>query len=396
VSTDAASIKAWFGLQRPNYILDPIKDVGWYAPRSGIDIPSMVEELRISLVTERPPKKLFWGLYGGGKTHTLMAVTHELESIMAIRPVYVECPNVTKKSTFLELYHDGVLAALGQTLVLSLFERTVDQCFTEAARAKGPRDREALLEKLNSALGDEELARAVASLLQPADNRRLHFWRYISGVSVPSRELVELGVTEDLTQAEPSKLAQMIVVIGRVARSVEGKTLTLILDELDRLRWVGEEAASTFENAFRKLLDPNQKDIGVLMGCSASAIKELPLVFGQGDKERGPVLSRMNSTDLIPVNPLDPADIKQFIAKLVGFVRDPAADAEAALRRAQDATKEHLSGTYFPFSDEAIDALESSLRQSMTPRELTLRMTHAVGRAFLNQALFVGRDSIAA
>src|SRR5947209_19750738 len=113
-----ADIAKWFGLRRPNYILDPSTDASFYAPRSRVSIPQIVENVRVDLVTNRPPKRLFWGLYGGGKTHTLFCVAQELERLLPITKFYVECPNVNRRSTFLHLYHDGITKAFGQDFII--------------------------------------------------------------------------------------------------------------------------------------------------------------------------------------------------------------------------------------------------------------------------------------
>ncbi|MCL0084490.1 hypothetical protein M1N82_03000 [Dehalococcoidia bacterium] len=116
--------------------------------------------------------------------------------------------------------------------------------------------RDQLLTQLKSDLGSEELARAVASLLGADPGKKLSLWRFISGVDVPRQDLAGLEQTEDLTEAEPAKLAEVILVLGKVLKKVRQQTLVLILDELDHLQYVGDETGSTFQNAFRKLTDP--------------------------------------------------------------------------------------------------------------------------------------------
>ena len=117
-----SGVAEWFGLKRPNFILDPNKDADFYAPRTGVDIPKLIEGIQVNLVTERPPKRFFWGIYGGGKTHTLFHISRQLEKLLDIYPVYVECPSVPKKSTFIHLYHDGIMASMGQDFVLEMFK----------------------------------------------------------------------------------------------------------------------------------------------------------------------------------------------------------------------------------------------------------------------------------
>jgi Cdc6-like AAA superfamily ATPase len=229
----ASSVAEWFGLKRPNFILDPKDDCEFYAHRTGVDIPKIIEGLQVNLVTDRPPKRIFWGIYGGGKTHTLFNIAKQLEKLTNIHPVYVECPSVPKKSTFLQLYHDGIMASMGQDFVIQLFKDLIADIRMVQY--------EELLQKLKEIIEDEELSRASSSLLGARAERILTFWRFISGVSVPARDLADIGQTQALADADPSKLAEVILVIGRLLKRLRSKTLVLIIDEFDRLKDVSDE-----------------------------------------------------------------------------------------------------------------------------------------------------------
>jgi len=379
-------IAGWFGLRRPNFIINPRVDFDFYAPRSGVNVPQIVESLRVNLVTRVPPKRLFWGDYGGGKTHTLFNIARRLESMMAVKKVYVECPNVARRSTFLHLYHDGIMGSLGQDFTVSLFEKLVD----EVIREKGAQ-RSAILAGIQEVVGDEELTRAVASLVGADADRKLVFWKFISGVEVPRNELTQLQQAQDLTTAQPAKLAEIIVLIGRVVRKIHNQTLLIILDELDRLRWVAEETGSTFEDAFRKLADDNQMDVSILMACSTSSLRELPDVFAG---EYGPVLTRIGKANLIPIPQIDPPDIKNFIKEIIAYVRDGSIAVKDLIEKAKKKTTETLDPEFFPFSKEAVDKLIATLQGIMLPREVLQRMTVAAGRAFLMQKPAITRETI--
>ena len=363
-------VAKWFGLKRPNFILNPKDDADFYAQRTRVDISSIVESLRTDLVTELPPKRLFWGVYGGGKTHTLFTLSVELGKIIPIRPIYVECPNLSKKATFLYLYH-GIVTSMGRDFVVGLFE--------ELIRNIGLVQREDLLKKLEEMLEDEELSRAVASLLGADPSKKLSFWRYISGVSVPLRDLVDLGQTQALTEAQPAKLAQFVIILGKVLKKIKNQTLVFILDELDRLGYVGEETGSTFEDAFRKMVDPNQRDVSILMGCSGRNIRELPDVFGG---EAGPVLTRIGRSGLIEIPEIDPNDVDTFIKEVLNYVRDKSVDISQRIEKIKPKIDEKLEPDFFPFTKEAIETLKGNLTGIMTPREIEQRMTQAAGKAY--------------
>jgi len=381
----ANGVAAWFGLKRPNFILDPKEDADFYAPRTGVDIPKLIEGIQVNLVTERPPKRFFWGIYGGGKTHTLFHISRQLESLMkgAIYPVYVECPSVPRKSTFLHLYHDGIMASMGQDFILEMFRDLIASIGTVRF--------DELLIKLKEVLEDEELSRAVSSLLGARPDKELTFWRYISGVSVPARDLAELNLTQALVDAIPSRLANIVIIIGKVVKRTKGKTLLLILDELDRLKNVTDEyGISTYEEAFRKLVDENQRDVAIIIGLSAANLRDVPDIIGV---EAGPILSRIGSQNIIPITEISASDVDIFIARILGHCVDQGT-ATQKTNELQKGLTESLEIETFPFTKEAIEALKGTLRGTMTPREITQRMSDAAGKAFLLKKPVITSDII--
>jgi hypothetical protein len=378
-------VAEWFGLRRSNFILDPKEDADFYASRTGVDIPKLIEGIQVNLVTQRPPKRFFWGIYGGGKTHTLFHISRQLEKLLNIYPVYVECPSVPKKSMFIHLYHDGIMASMGQDFVLEIFKDLIASIGTVRF--------DELFSKLKEVLEDEELSRAVSSLLGARPDKELTFWRYISGVSVPARDLAELNLTQALVDAIPSRLANMVIIIGRVVKRTKGKTLVLILDELDRLKNVTDEyGISTYEEAFRKLVDENQRDVAIIIGCSAANFRDMPELFAN---EAGPVLSRIGSHNIIPIAEISASDVDTFITQILEHIVDGDI-ANQKTKELQKGLRESLEIDTFPFTREAIEALKGTLRGTMTPREITQRMSDAAGKAFLLKKPVITSDIIGA
>lgn len=379
------SVSEWFGLKRANFILDPKNDAEFYAPRTGVDIPKLEEGIQVNLVTDRPPKRFFWGRYGGGKTHTLFHLSKRLEKHLNIYPVYIECPSVPKKSIFLHLYHDGIMASMGQDFIVEMFKNLIASVGTVRF--------EELFAKLKEILEDEELSRAVTSLLGARPDKELTFWRYISGVSVPARDLAELNLTQSLADAIPSRLANIVIIIGRVVKKTKGETLVLILDELDRLKSMTDEyGISTYEEAFRRLVDENQRDVAIIMGASAVNLRDLPDLFAGG--EAGPILGRIGSHNLKEISEISPNDVDNFIIRILEYI----VNRKIAEQKIEELKKEGLNETLevelFPFTKESIEALKGTLRGIMTPREITQRMSDAAGKAFLMKKPVITSDII--
>ena len=330
---DKPDIKSRFGLRRSNFVLDPLseEDADFFASRTGVEVSKIIENLQIDLSTGLPPKRMVWGPYGGGKTHTLQHTMKKLSSLTPVKPIYVECPDLSKRSTFLELYRDGIMRSCGQDFIMGLLETTRD----EVGHARP----DEILRRLRELLLDEELAKAVSILTHATDQNKLLLWSWISGVPVPRASLLDLSQTQDLTEAEPARLALYITVIGKLVRHFRGETLILVLDEMDRIGFVGPDTIVQFRTAFTRLLDPNQKYISILLGLSAKNLQELPDIFGQG----GPIVSRLGRDAIQQVPMLEDIDVEPFIEKIIGFLRDPYADLVALISEARNATEEEVT-----------------------------------------------------
>lgn len=365
------NIQNRFGLRRSNFVLNPLsdEDSDFFADRTGVNVGKIVEDLQIDLATGLPPKRMLWGPYGGGKTHTLQHTMKKLSGLTPIYPVYVECPDLSKRSTFLDLYREGVMRGCGQDFIIYLFERIREKV--------GYAKPDEIIRKLKEALIDEELAKAVAILTNPTDKNKLILWTWFSGVPVPRGELTELSQTQDLTSAEPARLAHYVTILGKLVQDIEGKTLILILDEIDRIGFVGPDTIVQFRTAFTRLMDPNQKYISVLLGLSARNFPDLPDIFTGG----GPVVSRLGRDAITEIPMLEDLDVEPFIKKIIEYIRNDEANIESLIEATKGTTNEEIVKDIFPFTKEAIDAIKVGVGLEMTPREITLKMTRAAGKA---------------
>jgi hypothetical protein len=378
--TGPLSVGQRFGLRRDNFILDPVTDTGCFA-RHDIDTRQIAESLDIDLVTRLAPKRLVWGPYGGGKTHTLMRTMEELGHLTTVKTIRVECPDLSKKARFHDLYRDGIMREMGQDFVIELME--------EAVSTVGFARRDEFLAKLKGKLGDEAIAKAVTRILDPNFDQ-LRLWRWISGVAMARQDLDDLGQTQDLTQTEAARLADIIVMFGRLLKELRGQTVVLILDEMERLTSIGTETVTTFVTGFTRLVDPNQNVVSVLIGASATLQSELVEVFSLG----GPVVTRLGKEALIEIPTLPDPEVSDFIKDVIVYLRDPELDVPDSIAKASLSTSESFQPDFFPFSEEAIESLKSHLTQMMTPREITINMTRALGRAHRGNRSVITSDCI--
>lgn len=361
------TIRERYGLRRDNFILSPITDIDCFA-RADVNTHAIAESLEIDLITGLAPKRLVWGPYGGGKTHTLMRTMRELKQLTPIHPVRIECPDLSRKSRFHDLYREGITRQLGQDFVVSLI--------AEAVETGGMARRDEMLQRLRAKFEDEEVARAAMHVYSP--NFQQLFWRWIAGVPMSRTDLDDLEQTQDLTQTEAARLADFICLLGRLQKELRGNTLVLVLDEMERLTSIGPETVTTFVSGFTRLVDPNQKHVAVLIGASAQLMSEMVEVFS----EHGPVLSRLGTEAQLQIPPMENEEVDSFIQQVIAYVRDPDVDQDALRSKAASAAEEPVVPEFFPFTQEAVDSLKSKLTQQMTPREITINMTRALGRAY--------------
>lgn len=377
--TEPTTLASKFGLKRDNFILDPITDHKCFA-RDDINSQDIAASLDVDVVTGLAPKRLVWGPYGAGKTHTLMRTMDELNNLTQIHAARVECPDLSRTSRFHDLYREGIMRSIGQDFVMKLLE--------EVVQTVGFKPPDELRKELKSWFGDEEIGKAVERLYDPNFDR-LKLWRWISGVAMSRTDLDLLGQTQDLTQTEAARLADLLIMIGRILRRLEERTLVLILDEMERLRSIAPESVSTFVSGFSRLVDPTQTSVCILIGSSAALGSEMVDVFSGNS----PVTSRLGPDAMIEIPSLPGDAVHKFIEGVLEYVRDSSIDAAAAITKHSGETQETLHKKYFPFTDEAVEAVKSHTK-FLTPREITMQMTRALGRAHRKGQRFISSDCV--
>ena len=113
-------------------------------------------------------------------------------------------------------------------------------------------------------------------------------------------------------------------------------------------------------------------------------------VFSEG----GPVVSRLGNEARIEIPALQDPDVDRFIRGIISYIRDPNADLAGLAKAAEAATDETIDPATFPFTEESIEALKSRLMNQMLPRDITMRMTRALGRAFRQNRLAITQEAI--
>jgi hypothetical protein len=376
-------IKERFGLKRNSLLLDPIQDSDFYAPRSGIDVTELVDTLRVDLEAGITPKMVFWGPYGGGKTHTLGKVQKSLQKLVNVNCIYIRCPTLSERATFAEFYQSTFTDGLGENFTIKLLEELCDKLI----RQYGLRDQR-VNEEMRKILGDEELAKA-SSHLSDRSFDASELWRWISGVKLSLAELKRLGVTRSLCDVEPLRLAKIIESIGKLTKFLQDKTLVLAYDEMERISDLRPEAVLTFRTALTHLMDPGQTTVSIFMAYTAASFREIPELM------KGPVIDRIGgekSEAVREIPSLDPSDVESFVKAILKYLRSPEVDVRQRIS-AKGEMNETLTEELYPFTKEALDEIKGRIA-SLTPRLIMLTLTRAMSRAHLQNKNVVSSDFI--
>jgi Cdc6-like AAA superfamily ATPase len=358
--TKKKTLSEWFGLRRPNFVLDPrssVEDREFYAKRpKSLDIQKQITSLELDLEASMSPKKIYYGAYGSGKTHTLYKVLYELEQRLPIHVAFVECPVLKKNSTFLDLYAK-TLEVLGMDFVTSLLHEAMNRAVKEVSFM----DVEKHLIQLAD---DEDLGRATYQFItQRLDPMKM--WRWVTASGISSRERDELRVRDDLGSADPTRLVTILLTVGKLLRKLKQRSLVLVFDELDRTRPLGEEGSVTFSTAFTRLTEPAQTDAAVFFSLSAARIDDLPDILTE------PVRSRIGKQNIVEIPPMASDDVRPFTEGIVGYVRDQSFDVKKAVGHYRpDADSETLTDELYPFTVDAIEAIKAACGQMILPREI--------------------------
>jgi hypothetical protein len=91
--------------------------------------------------------------------------------------------------------------------------------------------------------------------------------------------------------------------------------------------------------------------------------------------------------------------MKIFARELVAALRDNKANVQALIKKSQGKTKENLNTDFFPFTEEAIEAIHqlsqtSGMIKLLLPRDIQKVMTDSLGDAMIQGKPFIDQDIV--
>jgi hypothetical protein len=295
------------------------------------------KQISRAFIDPQVPKMMVYGAYGSGKTQTLYYLAYDLT---ANRPtsckgnphvVHLDI-EVTSKSTA-DNWHLQLTEALDINVVQGWL-----QTLHSAANFNNE------VAKLTP---ESNIRKAFAELRQPGP-AAFNAWRWLTGQTLNTTELQNLGVTRRLGDVGVGDLVAALIAIGNLARAVD-KCLIFFIDEMEALQNVRQgDAAESWHDYLRKLADNSNSSVGFIIGFKAVTIDEAPRMLVRED-----ITSRIGKLNLVELEFLAaPANVEHFVKEMLKQIVDQTR-ANALI------TTEGLSSTLdtYPFSASAFTLL---------------------------------------
>ena len=363
------TMQSWFGLKEEHhdFSIETEGDRRLFFARHELD-EDLKRRLRRAFRTENPPKTVVYGEWGVGKTHTMRHLQYEIEQQPAYKAivVFVELPDITKKSTF-QVAHSALLDAFGieRATNLLLHFRTKHQ--TDAR------------EQIQDFTQSNDIAIAFSNLLGLGDSSRIG-WDWLRGMTLSAADARMAGLPPKLEQS--GHFVKVLQFLGRLAREGEDAMLVFMLDEATKLDAVQDsDSIAHWTNAFKLLSDDGNKEVGLIISISVIDLDDLaePLHNPQ-------VVSRFGQSNYVRLSNLNEAETRDFISDLVQEWVDNTAREALISKFAGEADSETISAKSFPLTEDGLvlAARYSAYRDGAgytTPRDIQKNLDDLLNRA---------------
>ena len=304
------SMQSWFGLKdnHRDFTIENDVDARLFFARVELN-EQLMAIVRKSFRTGNPPKFILYGDWGCGKTHTMRHIQHVLEtqSEFPSKVVFVELPDIEKKSTF--------QVALG-ALLDSLGIDTARNWMLQYQAKHGPDARVRIQQVTQS----QDIAVAFENLLAYGNSGRLA-WDWLRGVKLSSAEAASVGLPTELGQS--NQMVKVLEMLGVLCQDTEpgNSVLIFMLDEVTKVEDVTDhDAINHWRNSFKLIADAQTKNIGFIL--SASWID--PEDFAEPLRDQQ-VMTRFGESHYIRLDNMDEESAKTFISALLNEWVDESA-----------------------------------------------------------------------
>ncbi|MGB8779905.1 MAG: BREX system ATP-binding domain-containing protein [Candidatus Bathyarchaeia archaeon] len=381
-----------YGLKRPSFQLDPEMDSEIFVGRE--DVKKRLEDrLKRAIVTGTSLHTFIYGDYGSGKTHTLNYVYRFLnKQDLNVLPILVRQPRITQKSDPSDLYA-SIVSAVSISEIFTLFVRVHDSVQT---KLKDITDLYKRVEVLRGVVENRDLSFIINNYVtnRPIEDYAVVKW--LSGEKMAAREKAVLNVVTD--NSDPYVAIQTLLALVKLFNKIGKKYVLLMLDEMESLQMISSEKKQMPFEEFLRILTSEDKGLGVLLAhTTKQALEDVTPMF----KSNTAIGTRIG----YPQNYIylkqfeDMESMKTFARQLISALRDPKIDVKALAKKNQSNTNEHLALDFYPFTEEAIEAIHqlsqgSGMIKLLLPRDIQKVMTDSLGDAMIQNRAFVDQEIV--
>lgn len=330
----------------------------------------IIRDIRVRFMMGYQPKKLLYGQYGIGKTHTLYNIKYQLEESPDAQnntEYKVKCCFIDaefKEKTNYNYLHAQMMEALTLEKIMDIVQEYLH-------KNAGPN----IEEKLREDFGDANIGRAIQAL--GIVGEPITLWKWLCGGTLTAAELRSYNLTKNM-----DTVSEMYRVLSGLMRQFVNKGVyhLFLLDEMEGLQNIhNQDCRESFHDAFRRFADDDNDVIGFIVSIYAMHEESIPeFVF------REDIKTRLNRSNIHRLEYLAQDDARHFLKDLFSLVID---DEKKKEKERQGLIQSGLE--YYPLTDEAIDELVN-LAVSAPTSSLPRNFISALNEAAVHAA---GRDS---
>lgn len=378
------NLREYYHLRKDTFTVNPAEDADVYFGGAELQDRIKMRMLRDFNQERAVPKFFMYGPFGGGKTHTLRHVEHQLhtdsdlqEGVPAVRTLRYELAPIRSKERWTTV-HSRLMNAIGQDLVR-------DAAATVLAKPEHATDPLPYLQSQRILrFGETAIQASQAQIFRNmlfGGRQATLSWEWLKGRKLTVDETQMLGTQANLE--EPADLVHALLNVASLVKAGTGEKLAVLIDEGEALGNLSSaDSIHEFEYSLRRLFDDDNDVLGLIIAYQfIPGIDRVPDVLAYDAIRRrvGYDAGYIDLTGHLSV----PNNAHQFIMDLLAYLVDQEAAAVTIAAQGLGTQPE-----FFPFEEEAVDLVAEFVTadpQNSLPSQIITKMSDAVTDAFLSR-----------
>jgi len=328
------------------------------------------EMLDAAMATRRPPRLVWVGDYGVGKTHHINYASNKItEGGLAFKVVRMELPDVQSNSEFNVLF-ERMINEIGFNFFRKLL---IEQISADS--------------KWLDTVTPSDIKKALRQMALNEDVAE-SAWDFLCGRKLGKDQKAQVGVSK-VQLDDSEEYASVIQNIAQIikARTEDRRILLFLIDEVEGLKAVSKaDAENKWVLAVRKILDI--KEVGAIFAVGSQSLNDIPPILRDGA-----VIRRFGQQNYVYLENYDTTDTKSFIQQLLTTFIDPAKKAVLEAKEKLTAKSGYDSALY-PFTSDAFEGYCQWLvseQQRAKPAEFLTKLHTTLGAALKEGKVLVDR-----